>query len=122
MNEWRPWIQAEVVDELVSAAVVQVRGCLAVAHAHEAADVDDRKALFVRAQRAAAGTADIQAVDPQRLDGEIVLARGLSIETLPRLKPKRTSFRKLALNVWTYCAARLLFGKVQLKKKFGFSS
>src|SRR5262249_55853759 len=61
----------EVVHELVGAAVVEVRRCLAISHSQEAVDIEDREALFLLAERASIGTSDFQALDAEGFDAEI---------------------------------------------------
>ena len=43
-----------------------------------------------------------------------VPVRGLSLETFPLIQPKRASFSSEGVKVWTYCAARLVLGNVEL--------
>ena len=62
---------AEVIHNLIRAAVVEVRRCLAVAHAQEAFDVQDRKSLFVWPQLAPVRTANFEAHDAELLDSEV---------------------------------------------------
>ena len=63
----------DVVDELESAAVVEVGRGLAVAHTDEAIDVDDREALLVFAERTASGTAHLETLNAERFDGEVAI-------------------------------------------------
>ena len=106
--------QADVVDELIGAAVVEVGRGAAVAHAEKAIDVDDREALLVFAQWPAAGAADIQAVDAQGLDSEIGTGARAEFGNVSLIQPKRASFSSEGVKVWTYCAARLVLGNVEL--------
>src|SRR5438552_2447526 len=81
----------EIVDDLIGAAVIQVRGRPAVAHAKETFDTDYRKSLLVFAQRPAIGTAHFEPVNTQRFDGEIgVRARAQLLDV--SLDPAESDF------------------------------
>ena len=62
---------AEVIDKLICAAVVEIRGCLAISHAQEAFDVENGKPLLIRPQRTAVGTPDFEPHDAELLDSKV---------------------------------------------------
>src|SRR6202040_1085280 len=66
----------DVVDELERAAVVEVGGCLAVAHTDEAIYVDDWESLLVFAERTTSGTANLETLNAERFDGEVAIGPG----------------------------------------------
>ena len=85
----------DVVDELVSAAVVQVRGCLLSPMPMKPSILMTGKPCSSCAERTSAGTADIETVNAERFDGEVGVGPRAQYRNIARMKPKRASFRKL---------------------------
>ena len=61
----------EVVGKLIRPAVIEVGGRQIVSHAEISGDVQKRESFFVRIQWPAVRSADLEAVDPKRLDGKV---------------------------------------------------
>jgi hypothetical protein len=66
----------DVVNELERAAVVEVRGCLAVSHTDETIYVDDREALLILPEGTTSGTADLETLNAERFDVEVAVGPG----------------------------------------------
>src|SRR5438552_4095889 len=62
---------AEIVDDLICTAVIQIGRGRAVAHAQKSFDVDYGKPLLVLTQRSAIRTSDFQPIDAERFYSEI---------------------------------------------------